>query len=74
MADGDIHTVWRTDRWYNSIEGSQGRLAHSAATKVAALKVGRRMAEASGTAHVVHARDGSVQKRVFYGTGFRLTG
>jgi hypothetical protein len=74
MADGDIHTVWRVDRWYNAVEGSGGRLAHSAKTKAAALKVGRRMAEASGAAHVIHTRSGAVQKRIFYGTGFRLTG
>jgi hypothetical protein len=74
MADGDIHTVWHVDRWYNAVEGSEGRLAHSARTKTAALKVGRRMAEASGAKHVIHARSGSVQKCVFYGTGFRLAG
>ena len=74
MADGDVHTVWRVDRWYNTVEGSRGRLAHSATTKVAAVKVGRRMTEASGAAHVIHARSGLVQKRVFYGTGFRLAG
>jgi hypothetical protein len=41
MADGDIHTVWHVDRWYNAVEDSGGRLAHSARTKTAAVRVGR---------------------------------
>lgn len=63
---GDVHTIYRIDRWYNEIEGSDSRLGRSAITKTDAIAVGRRLAQSRGVNHVIHLRNGEVEKTLSY--------
>lgn len=65
MTDGDIHTVYRDNRWYNEVEGGQ-RASNSAPTKEEAQGAGRDMAIDRGVEHVIHNQNGQIGSRNTY--------
>lgn len=65
MAEGDIHTVKRNDRWVNEVEGGK-RASNSAATKAEAQALGREMAIDRGVEHIVHKQNGQIGERNTY--------
>jgi hypothetical protein len=67
MADGFVHTVYKSEQWVNEIEGeSEFGGAHS--TKEAAVAAGRTRAQQDKTEHVVHNQDGTISERNSYGS------
>jgi hypothetical protein len=66
MAKGDIHTVHRDGKWFNEVEGGK-RASNSAATKAAAVSVGRDMARDRKVEHHIHKLDGTIGERSSYG-------
>jgi Uncharacterized protein conserved in bacteria (DUF2188) len=67
MADGFVHTVHRDGSWVNEIEGDEGALLASHATKHVAVAAGRDEAIRRKTEHVIHNEDGSIDERNSYG-------
>jgi Uncharacterized protein conserved in bacteria (DUF2188) len=68
MADGFVHTVHRDGTWVNEIEGGEGTLRGSRATKQhVAVAAGRDEAIRRKTEHVIHNEDGSIGERNSYG-------
>lgn len=65
MAEGDIHTVKRDDRWVNEVEGGK-RASNSATTKAEAQARGREMAIDRGVEHLIHKRNGQIGERNTY--------
>jgi hypothetical protein len=68
MAQGWIHTVWRsaTSDWANEVEGGD-RAASVHATKNEAVRRGRELAIAAKTEHLIHNKDGTIAVRNSYG-------
>ena len=52
MAHGDVETVSKRGQWVNRVEGEE-ELSQGFASREEAIEEGRRLAEASGTAHRV---------------------
>ena len=67
MADGFVHTVQRDGTWVNEIEGDEGTLPGSHATKHVAVAAGRDEAIRRKSEHVIHNEDGSIGERNSYG-------
>jgi hypothetical protein len=65
MARGWIHTVYREGFWINEVEDG-GQISRRE-TKERAVEVGREAAQARGTEHVIHDRDGTIAARNSYG-------
>lgn len=66
MAQGNIHTVYRTGHWYNDIEGSH-RSVQAFPSKDHAVAAGRVLAMAARTEHLIHNMDGTIAYRNSYG-------
>jgi hypothetical protein len=65
MARGWVHTVYRVGCWQNEIDGDGVDSTHL--TKAEAVVVGRQLATARRTEHVIHNRDGTIAGRNSYG-------
>jgi len=67
MADGFIHTVWKSEEWINEVEGGSA-FGGGHGTKEEAVAEGRARAEADKTEHVIHNQDGTIGERNSYGS------
>lgn len=70
MSKGDVHTLPHKDGWANKIEGSS-RVANTAAKKAEAQAKGREMAIKRKVEHLIHNRDGTIGRRISYGSDAR---
>ena len=66
MASGPIHTVPTNGHWGHRVEGEHNFLPEVYATREEAEAIGRGLAIAARTEHVVHHRDGSIAYRQSY--------
>lgn len=66
MADGFVHTVFKSDEWLNEIEGGSD-FGGSHSTKEDAVAAGRTRAQNDKTEHVIHNQDGTISERSSYG-------
>jgi hypothetical protein len=69
MAEGFVHTVRREEGWANTIEGEDGALPGTFATREAAVAAGRDEAIRRQTEHVIHDRDCTIAERKSYCSG-----
>jgi len=63
---GNIHTVFKDDKWHSKREGQQKPLS-SHTTKKNAEKASVRQAKKDQVEHVIHGKDGIIQDKDSYG-------
>jgi len=66
MADGFIHTVYKSGEWINEVVGGDS-FGGAHATKEEAVAAGRDRAKQDKTEHVIHNQDGGISERNSYG-------
>lgn len=66
MPKGDVQTYHENGKWKNKVEGNS-RASNTHATKDAAAREGRRMAQKRRVEHIIKNADGKIGERNSYG-------